>query len=54
LEAPRRTFPFACVSAENLDGRVFHAAMGWAKLATLGNVGYKFRRWIDLHPMQKT
>ncbi len=44
---------FAGVSAENPEGRAFHAAMGYAEVATLRQVGYKFGRWMDLHLMQK-
>lgn len=44
---------FAGVSAENPDGRAFHAAIGFAEVVTLRQVGYKFGRWIDLHLMQK-
>lgn len=44
---------FAGVSAENPDGRAFHAAMGYAEVATLRDVGYKFGRWMNLHLMQK-
>jgi phosphinothricin acetyltransferase len=44
---------FAGVSAENPDGRAFHAAMGYTEVATLRKVGYKFDRWMDLHLMQK-
>jgi phosphinothricin acetyltransferase len=44
---------FAGVSAENPEGRAFHAAMGYAEVATLRSVGYKFGRWMDLHLMQK-
>jgi len=44
---------FAGVCAENTDARAFHAAMGYAHVATLAAVGYKFERWMDLHLMQK-
>ncbi len=44
---------FAGVSGENPDARAFHAALGYAHVATLAAVGYKFNRWMDLHLMQK-
>lgn len=44
---------FAGVCAENPDARAFHAAMGYALVATLPAVGCKFDRWMDLHLMQK-
>lgn len=44
---------FAGVSADNPQGRAFHAAMGFAHVVTLSQVGYKFGRWFDLHLMQK-
>jgi L-amino acid N-acyltransferase len=44
---------YAGVSAENPEGRAFHAAMGYSHVVTLSAVGYKFGRWIDLHLMQK-
>ncbi|MCZ8333131.1 MAG: GNAT family N-acetyltransferase [Rhodobacteraceae bacterium] len=44
---------FAGVSAENPAGRAFHAAMGFAEVAILQRVGYKFGRTMDLVLMQK-
>ena len=44
---------FAGCSAENPGAVTFHAAMGFARVATLPEVGFKFGRWIDLVLMQK-
>ena len=44
---------FAGVSAENPAGRAFHAALGYAEVAILQRVGYKFGRTMDLVLMQK-
>lgn len=44
---------FAGVSAENPVGIGFHAALGYAEVARLSEVGFKFGRWIDLVLMQK-
>ena len=44
---------FAGVSAENDAGRRFHARMGYAEVAVLPDVGWKFGRYIDLVLMQK-
>jgi L-amino acid N-acyltransferase len=43
----------AGVSAENAEGRAFHAAMGFAHIATIPQAGFKFGRFIDLVLMQK-
>ncbi len=43
----------AGVSGENLPGLRFHAAIGYAEIATLPQVGYKFGRWFDLVLLQK-
>ena len=44
---------FAGVSAENPAGRAFHARMGFAEVAILQRVGFKFGRAMDLVLMQK-
>lgn len=43
----------AGISAENENAVAFHAACGFATLAVLPEVGFKFGRWIDLVLMQK-
>lgn len=44
---------FAGVSSGNPEGRSFHARMGYAEVAVLREVGFKFGRWYDLILMQK-
>ena len=44
---------FAGVSAENPEGRAFHARLGFAEAAILREVGFKFGRYMDLVLMQK-
>jgi phosphinothricin acetyltransferase len=44
---------FAGVSAENPEGRAFHARMGFAEVAVLREAGFKFGRYMDLVLMQK-
>lgn len=44
---------FAGVSAENPAGRAFHARLGYAEVAVLREVGFKFGRRMDLVLMQK-
>ncbi|GGD44635.1 GNAT family N-acetyltransferase [Sinisalibacter lacisalsi] len=44
----------AGVSGENTDGIAFHARMGYAEIARLEGVGWKFGRAMDLVLMRKT
>lgn len=43
----------AGVSAENEDGIAFHVKLGYAEVARVPEVGFKFGRWMDLVLMQK-
>lgn len=44
---------FAGVSAENPAGLAFHRKIGFAEVARLQQVGYKFGRYMDLVLLQK-
>lgn len=44
---------WAGVCAENPDGVAFHKRLGYAEIAQLPEVGFKFGRWLDLVLMQK-
>lgn len=44
---------FGGVSSANPGGVAFHVAIGYAEVAILREVGYKWDRWLDLHLMQK-
>lgn len=43
----------AGVAGENKSGAAFHEALGYRRIATLPEVGYKFGRWMDLVLLQK-
>jgi L-amino acid N-acyltransferase len=44
---------FAGISATNAEGIAFHAAIGFAEVARLPQVGRKWGQWLDLVLMQK-
>jgi phosphinothricin acetyltransferase len=44
---------FGGVSGANREGRAFHLALGFAEVAVLREVGWKWGRFLDLHLMQK-
>lgn len=43
----------AGVSSENEPGIAFHTAIGYAEVARIPQVGWKFDRWMDLVLLQK-
>lgn len=43
----------AGVTAENADGRAFHAKIGYTEVAIIRDAGFKFGRFMDLVLMQK-
>ncbi|MCJ8138869.1 GNAT family N-acetyltransferase [Falsirhodobacter halotolerans] len=43
----------AGVSAKNPEGLAFHAALGYATVATVPQSGHKWGEWLDLVLMQK-
>lgn len=43
----------AGISGENTEAQAFHAANGYAQVAVVPQVGWKFGRWLDLVLMQK-
>jgi L-amino acid N-acyltransferase len=43
----------AGLSAENINGILFHAALGYNKVADIKQAGFKFGRWHDLILMQR-
>jgi phosphinothricin acetyltransferase len=43
----------AAVSGENPGGVVFHERLGYARVAVLPQIGWKFGRWLDLILLQK-
>ena len=43
----------AGLSAENMDGILFHTALGYSKVANIKQAGLKFDRWHDLILMQR-
>lgn len=44
---------FGGIDAENAGSIAFHEALGYAAVARIPSVGFKFDRWLDLVLMQK-
>nr|WP_176438455.1 GNAT family N-acetyltransferase [Actibacterium lipolyticum] len=44
---------FGGIDADNASSIAFHEAVGYAQVARLPQVGFKFDRWLDLVLMQK-
>jgi L-amino acid N-acyltransferase len=51
--ARRAHVMMAGISGENTAGIAFHKAAGYAHVAAIPEVGFKFGRWLDLVLMQK-
>ncbi|MEO0677181.1 MAG: N-acetyltransferase family protein [Pseudomonadota bacterium] len=41
------------IAGDNVSGITFHERMGYDRIATLPEVGFKFGRWMDLVLLQK-
>lgn len=42
----------ACITEENHDSIAFHRRMGFEKVSSFKDVGYKFGRWLDVTDME--